>query len=243
MHHFDGDGLEVDGRLLTTSYLRFRGDEGYSTVVLASEDEGRAWRYLSTVAGPEAIPAHPAGGPDVVPESSASGPCEPSMTMLKTGELMCVMRIGSGHDWYLARAYSPDGGRSWSETDLLPACSVEPSLRCLSDGTVVISTGRPGIYLWVSTDPRGQSWQSIDLVAHHNEWASGHELSIVPEPSGAQEKRHANDQTTAYTELVEIELNRLLMVYDRTPFAWSPVPVDSDERSRIFAMPIDVERT
>lgn len=242
-HCFDGDGLEVEGRLLTTMYLRFRGDDLYSTVAFTSEDEGRTWRYLSTVAGPEATPAHPAAGPGTVPQSPAHGPCEPSMTQLETGELMCVMRVGSGPDWHLARAYSGDGGRSWSAADLLPAFSVEPSLRRLSNGTLVISSGRPGIYLWLSTDPRGESWQQIDLVSHHNAWAPGPEYQITPERSGNQQQRHASDQTTAYTELVEVEPNRLLMAYDRTPFGWNPVARDSDELSRVFVLPMRVERT
>ena len=228
-HAFDGNALDIDGRLLTTMYLRFQGDDIYTTVLFASEDEGRTWRYLSTVAGPEV--------PNV-----QHGPCEPSLAQLETGELMCVMRVGSGPEWNLARAYSKDGGESWSPADRLPAFSVEPSLMRLSNGTLTMSTGRPGIYLWLSSDPRGHSWQSIDLVARHNEWALSPEYVIVPEPSGDNDRRHANDQTTAYTELVEIEPNRLLIVYDRTARAWSPVPVDSDERSRIFVMPISVER-
>jgi hypothetical protein len=230
-HCFDGDGLEVEGRLLTTMYLRFRGDELYSTVVFASSDEGRTWRYLSTIAGPEAVPEAP------------EGPCEPSMVQLETGELMCVMRVGSGPGWHLTRSYSEDGGRSWSVVDRLPAFSVEPSLRRLNNGTLVISSGRPGIYLWLSTDPRGESWQQIDLVAHHNEWAPGPEYTIVPERSRDRGKRHASDQTTAYTELVEVEPNRLLMVYDRTPFGWNPVPRGSDERSRVFVLPMRIECT
>ena len=67
--------------------------------------------------------------------------------------------------------------------------------------------------------------------------------SSGPRSPGLRALRGARDQTTAYTELVEIEPNRLLMAYDRTPFGWQPVPVDSDERGRVFVMPIDVERT
>ena len=52
-----------------------------------------------------------------------------------------------------------------------------------------------------------------------------------------------HEQTTSYTEMVEVEPNRLLMVYDRTPFGWNPVPPDSEERSRVFVLPINVERT
>jgi len=244
---FDGSdaarsgALEVDGQLLMTNYLEFGGDDLYSTVLLGSTDEGRTWRYISTVAGPEAVPPHPSMAPGVVTQSTPHGPSEPCIVQLESGELMCVMRVGSGPDWNLARAYSADGGRTWSECDYLPAWSVEPSLRRLSNGTLALSTGRPGIYLWLSTDPRGEAWEQIDVVQRHNSWAPP-EQQINPERSGAQKERHAKDQTTAYTELVEIAPNKLLLVYDRTPFGWNPVPIDSDERGRIYVMPIDIAR-
>ncbi|MBI3941421.1 MAG: exo-alpha-sialidase [Chloroflexi bacterium] len=228
---FNGDALELEGRLLATMYGAFVGDKLGSAVVAESYDEGFNWRYVSTIAGPEAVPDAP------------EGPDEASMIRLADGDLMCVMRVGSGAPWNLARAYCGDGGRTWSAVDRLPAFSVEPSLRRLSNGTLVLSSGRPGIYLWVSTDPRGKSWRQIDLVQHHNMWAPGPEYTITPERSADREQRHAADQTTAYTQLVEVEPNHLLMVYDRVPFGWNPVPADSTERSRIFVMPIQVERT
>ncbi len=33
----------------------------------------------------------------------------------------------------------------------------------------------------------------------------------------------------------------VLYVYDRAPFGWHPVAADSDERSRIYALPIDLD--
>ena len=50
-------------------------------------------------------------------------------------------------------------------------------------------------------------------------------------------------QTTSYTQIVPLAADRLLYIYDRTPFGWKPVPKDSEERSRIYALPIKVERT
>lgn len=34
--------------------------------------------------------------------------------------------------------------------------------------------------------------------------------------------------------------DRLLYIYDRTPFGWKPVPVNSPERSRIYALPVRI---
>lgn len=227
--YFDGDAVKVADGIITTAYVTFQGKDHYGVVALASGDEGQTWHYLSTVAGPE-----------VAPESK-EGPDEASMIQLADGDLMCVMRVGSGSDQLLARAYSSDGGKSWSEVDRLPAFSVEPSLRRLENGVLALSTGRPGIYLWLSTDVRGTSWQSVDIVAHHNA-SLGEAHHIHPRIAGVSPP-DAPDQTTAYTELVEISPNRLLLVYDRIPFGWKGVPIDSDERSRIYVLPIEVQRT
>jgi len=216
---FDGDALLVDGRLIATLYGAKAGEPFYRVVVATSEDGGRTWRYLATVAGPEAVPAT---------EPRGHGPGEPSLVQLANGELMCVMRMGGGADFPLRRSYSADGGHTWSPPDLLPAVSVEPSLKRLQNGVLALSTGRPGISLWLSTDDRGTQWQSIDILAHHNQWAPDAGYTITPA------------QTTAYTEIIEVAPNRLLLAYDRTPFGWQPTPADSAERNRIFLLPIEV---
>lgn len=218
---FDGDALEIDGRLIATLYGAKAGDAFYQVVVATSEDGGRTWRYLATVAGPEVVP---------VMEPRGHGPGEPSLVQLANGDLMCVMRMGGGAAFPLRRSYSSDGGRTWSTPDVLPAVSVEPSLKRLQNGVLALATGRPGIFLWFSTDARGAHWQSIDVLAHHNEWAPDPTFQITPA------------QTTAYTEIIEVAPNRLLLAYDRTPFGWQPTPADSGERNRIFLLPIAVEQ-
>ena len=83
----------------------------------------------------------------------------------------------------------------------------------------------------------------MNILGHHNEWAPGPEHLINSHRWLDKDTLHNHEQTTAYTDLVEIEPNRLLMVYDRIPYGWNEVPSDSDERSRIFVLPISVERT
>lgn len=216
---FDGDALLVDGQLIATLYGSKAGDDLYSVVVATSADGGYTWHYLATVAGPESVPAAPRG----------HGPAEPSLVQLADGDLMCVMRMGGGADFPLRRSYSRDGGRTWSPPDVLPAGSVEPSLKRLHNGVLALSTGRPGIFLWLSSDGRGERWQSIDLLAHHNRWAPGADYQITPA------------QTTAYTEIIEVAPNHLLLAYDHTPFGWQPTPASSNEHNRIFLLPFTVE--
>lgn len=206
-----------DGRFVTTLSMRYRGDARETTEALVSEDEGYHWRYLSTIAGPDAV------------ADATEGFDEPCLIVLEGGDLMCVSRVGSGKTQLLARAYSADGGKTWSALDRLPAYSVAPQVVRLRNGTLVLSTGRPGLFLWFSPDARGRDWQSLDVMAYHN--------AEVEKPFAMNEK-----QTTAYTALTEVGDNRVLLVYDRTPFGWKDVPADSGERSQIYLLELEVQR-
>ena len=220
-------------RHLATTYLTFAGDDRYSTVVMTSEDEGRTWHYLSTVATAE-------DGAD-----SWEGFCESSLVRLEDGDLMCVGRMGGGRDQLLARSYSSDEGKSWSSIDRLPAWGVLPQVNRLSNGALVISCGRPGLFIWFSTDPRGEHWEPFDLMAHHNEeMGEAHQISpgkygLEPVTREQYYTVHHNfdlpDQTTSYTSMLEVEPGRLLIAYDRMPYGWMPVPTDAEVRSRILA--------
>lgn len=204
-----------DGRLISTLSLCFDGDTRESTVALVSKDEGRNWKYLSTIAGTDAVP------------DAKEGFDEPCLVRLETDELMCVSRVGSGQK--LARTYSGDDGKTWSKIDRLPAASVAPQVCRTANGTLVLSTGRPGVFLWFSTDPRGSKWQSVDVISHHNR---------VLDPAF----RMTASQTTAYTAMVEVAPDEMLLVYDRAPLGWSPVTADSGDRSQICLLRFRVIR-
>ena len=158
---------------------------------------------------------------------------------------MCVGRMGGGRDQLLARSYSSDEGKTWSPIDRLPAWGVLPDVKRLSNGALVISTGRPGLFIWFSTDPRGEHWQPFDIMAHHNaEMDGAHQISpgkygLEPVTRDQYYTVHHNfdqsDQTTSYTSMLEVEPGRLLVVYDRMPYGWMPVPTDAEVRSRILA--------
>ena len=104
-----------------------------------------------------------------LPEQS-EGPTETAMVQLDNGDLMAVFRIGSGREMNLRRSYSKDAGRTWSQAEAIPPYSVEPSLLRTKNGTLALSTGRPGIGLWLSKDPMGKTWQEVDIIQHHNRW-------------------------------------------------------------------------
>ena len=226
-----GNALRVGHKLLATGYGRAKGDTTSRAVILASGDGGFTWRYLSTVA---------AADPSLVSVRAYEGADEMSMIQLADGDLMAVFRVGSGRKWNLRRAYSHDQGRTWSRPDVLPAWSVYPQLRRMSNGMIALSTGRPGINLWLSTDPRGTNWQSVDIAAHHNACMTDPAarigtFEITPNQYLSETTKW---QTSSYTGLVEVAPNRLLLLYDRDP---ERIPRDPADLSRVFAMPIEVQ--
>jgi hypothetical protein len=214
-----------DGRWISTISLRFGEDKLESTIAIASNDEGRHWKYLSTVANADSV------------SDAIEGFDEPCLLQIADGDLMCVSRVGAGADQKLARCYSGDGGKSWSAIDRLPAYSVAPQMVRLASDVLALSTGRPGIFLWLANDPRGTRWQSIDLLQHHN-------IALPPaEKIDIGQNAAYLHQTTGYTAMARLPNDRLLLVYDRTPFGWMPVPTGSTEQSRIYLLEIEIRRT
>ncbi|MGH9345576.1 MAG: sialidase family protein [Terriglobia bacterium] len=220
-----GSTVEVGKKLLATADLLKEGDKLWRVLLLASEDGGYTWRYFSTIAGPDE---------SLGSQEGYEGPNEVNVIKLADGDLMAVFRVGSGERWHLQRAYS-HGGRTWTKPDVLPAWSVSPELKRIENGTIVLSTGRPGIHLWLSADPRGTTWQDIDIVAYHNRWATNPNMRIL----STQVQNHTIWQTSSYTGLAEVAPNHLLMVYDRDPEA---APAGPQDLSRVFVLPIEVEK-
>ncbi len=227
-----GNALEVGGKLLATGYGQKKGEKGEHAFIVSSEDGGFTWRYLSTIAGPD---------PAFMGQRSYEGADEMNIVHLTDGDLMAVFRVGSGRKWNLRRAYSHDEGRTWSRPDVLPAWSVYPQVIRTSSGILAISTGRPGIYLWLSTDPRGENWQSVDIAGLNNLRATEPDakigtFEITPNDYLSETTKW---QTSSYTGLVEVAPNRLVLLYDRDP---ERIPRDSNDLSHVFLMPIEIER-
>lgn len=233
---FTGNAIKLGGELLATAYWQKKGEKLYQNGLLASKDGGHMWRYYAKIASPA----------DVLPQSdweqrSFEAANETSMIRLADGTLMAVFRVGSGRKWHLRQAFSSDEGRTWTKPDVLPAYSVEPKLLRIANGTIVLATGRPGIDLWFSSDPRGRSWQNIDIVKYHNRHVSEpneriSSFQIKPSPYLSENTRW---QTSSYTGLVQVAPNRLLLVYDRDP---ERAPAGPDDLSRVFVLPIKVQR-
>jgi len=178
--------IELDnGHLLASMYGRFKGDEKYRSFLVKSTDHGENWSYLSPIA--------------YDPKVGTEGFCEPVMALLPDGNILCIMRTGSGGPLYQTK--SEDKGETWSKPEPTGANGVDPDLIVLSDGTLACSYGRldpklpsNGDSIMFSTDG-GLTWTDHTL--------------IYPGPS------------TGYTGIEEIRPNQILYAFDTLGFGWT----------------------
>lgn len=231
---FNGQTVALkEGGWLATLYGHFRDAQRYALVTAASTD-GRHWKVRSIVAD------------EHCKLRGAEGPCEAALCRLKDGRLMCIFRNEQSAPY--GQCWSSDEGKTWT----IPAAmkkghSVQPSLAVIRDGMVVLSGGRPGIYLWLNADGTGANWQPIDLAAHHNLF---HVAEPVCSPDVYQdfpEKRRTlyvgkqTRTTSSYTETVALDDTHLLVIYDRIPFGWKAIPQDSPETNSVWVVRVTVD--
>lgn len=151
---------------------------GHSTLGLYRSTDGVFWEFFSTV-----VSWHQTVGSDGTPDDE--GPNENDIVNLpgRPGSLFVVVRgdSGDGVPRHLLRPYwslfSSDGGVSWSQprsmtaTDGSAMGSARPRLLLLGKngtGPLVLTGGRPGLYLWINEAADGIEWQKINLAAAHN---------------------------------------------------------------------------
>lgn len=205
-----------DGGYLATLFGYFR-EEQLSSLVAADSWDGLHWQFRSIIADARSG------------LSGREGPDESALCRLKDGRLMCVFRQESGQEY--GQTWSRDDGRTWSRPQAMPGIrSVRPCLTVMPDGMVVLSGGRPGIFLWLNPQGTGQEWQAVDLLAHHN--------ACKPQES-INRARH----TTSYTQVVVLDEQRLLVIYDRVPFGWHYIPKNSSDTNSVWVVRIQLEKT
>jgi hypothetical protein len=213
---FNGQTVRLkSGEYLATLYGYFEGDTKMSVVTAESKD-GVQWKIRSIIAGPECA------------LEGAEGPCEVAICRLKDGRLMCVFRLASNVPF--GQTYSEDEGRTWSTpVAMANAFSVQPSLAVMDDGMVVLSGGRPGLYLWFNADGTGKDWERVDFQPNHN-------------VSCPADRIEAAGNTSSYTEVVALDEKHLLCIYDRTAYGWNIIPPDSPETNSVWVIRIMIEK-
>jgi hypothetical protein len=200
-----------DGNLLAAFY-GFASDgylKGalYTTAYFSSADDGVTWAYSSRI---DVTPAMVATGKAQLGE----GPCEPALVTLADGRVLTALRLGGSIPLWMA--YSSTNGKSWTEPapavgklaatpsgGKRPVFAVWPQLLRLSNGALVLASGRPGIGFWLSPKADGAGeWIGYDVEGEHNR--------LVP-----QDTYTNGSSTTSYTGIAEVEPGVVLLAYDK----------------------------
>jgi hypothetical protein len=158
--HLIEDG---QGAWLMPAYAWSKG--GNRALLLRSENRGRDWRVLSTIATAENI--RQSGAPLTTPW------LETAVTRSADGALLAVMRTGSSEKAALVTCRSTDGGHTWTKVEKLLAGPAReevagkvPNLALLPGGPLVLLTAHTklGCRLYLSKDGTGREWSAAQVV-------------------------------------------------------------------------------
>jgi hypothetical protein len=150
------------------------------------------------------------------PGMGSEGPCEAGLVRLADGRLFAIFRTGG--DGFIGVAWSSDEGRKWTSPVSLPCKGVALRVRRLSNGVLACSTGRPGpVVVMFSMDGTGETWSHVTPIF--------------------------TGKSTHYTDFVEIEPGRLLVICDSVPYGWYSIPwADRKSKNTIYGTFVDVRR-
>jgi hypothetical protein len=158
-----------DGSLLATTYGYLHGETKYRSMLARSTDGGATWAIVSTIARLSA------GG-------KTEGMSEPTMARAANGDLVVVMRRsapinrnvcnGAWQGAGLVITRSSDDGATWAPVrplagaglDVHNVSSADPHLTRMGEGPLILSYGRPGNRILVSTDGSGKAWGNMTLT-------------------------------------------------------------------------------
>ena len=143
------------------------------------------------------------------------GPDEAAIVRLADQRLYAIFRTGSNA--FMGQSWSSDDGRTWTQPAPVGFRGVAPHLRRLSSGVLACTTGRPGpVTILFSADGRGESW------SHATEVFRG--------------------KSTCYSDVIEVEPGRLLVVYDSTPYGWHQIPyTDKSAKNTIYGTFVELQ--
>jgi photosystem II stability/assembly factor-like uncharacterized protein len=132
-----------DGTLLSTLYGKRSGESKYRSGLIRSTDGGETWEYFADIA--------------YDPNAPEEGYCEPAMILLADGDLLTMLRTGSGLPMFQTR--STDGGKTWNTPEAVMDHGVNPDLCLMKNGVLVCSYGRPHAGIMFSYDGTGTKWE------------------------------------------------------------------------------------
>lgn len=142
----------------------------YSLLANISHDNGLHWEHHSVVA--EYRPGNfPFDGGKLAQDLPPweHGYFEASAVLLDDGRIYLVMRCGGG-GVPLAHCWSSDRGKTWTKATMIDRriCGVAPKVIKLSDGSLALGHGRPGIFVDFDHSGTGEHWNldsRIDIAS------------------------------------------------------------------------------
>lgn len=143
------------------------------------------------------------------------GPNETAIVRLADDRLYAIFR--TGQNAMMGQTWSSDDGKTWTRPVPIGFKGVDPHLRRLRNGVLALTTGRPGpVTLFFSLDGRGEHW------SHATELFKG--------------------RSTCYSDLVELEPGRLLVVYDSVPYGPQQIPYsEKSAKNTIYGTFVELE--
>lgn len=224
-------------------YLATTREGGYThkkyNLMAAESDDGIRWKIRSIIADENSSVA------------GIDGPSESAIVRLVDGRLMCLFGqakpFGRGKTY--GQTWSSDEGKTWTTPVAASGpYGVEPCLVVMKDGTLVLSGGRPGLYLGFNLDGTGKDWQMIDTANFHSasqpkdSIETGTAVRTSPGTTTPVILTGADKHTTGYAEVVAIDDKRLLYIYDRIPNGWDLAPKGSSETFTVWVVQVTLER-
>jgi len=159
--------LAPDGRLWGIIYQFTFKDKraGMAAIFTTSDDCGLHWAYRSTIY----YTYKPNRDADFN-WATRTGYTEPDLAFLPDGSLLCLLRTDDCfHQGPCYRAYSSDGGFTWTEPEVFDDRGVWPCLVTLDNGATLAGYGRPGLFLRATADPSGKIWEERTAVVEPGE--------------------------------------------------------------------------
>jgi hypothetical protein len=150
------------------------------------------------------------------PGMGAEGPCEAGLVRLADKRLYAIYRTGG--DGFIGQAWSSDDGKTWTKPTSTPYKGVALRVRRLSNGVLACTTGRPGpVVAMFSVDGSGVNWSHVTPIF--------------------------NGKSTHYTDFIEVEPGKLLVVYDSVPYGWHEIPYsDRESKNVIYGTFVEVRK-
>lgn len=182
---FEEQLITCNGELLYPDYKSFyllpdgSPPRNHVTWLMASSDGGRSFERRALVAAD-------ARGERMMAEAE--------LAVSPSGELVCVLRCTDQRQLPMVLTRSRDAGRTWSPVREVQPFGVLPQIETLGCGVMVMSFGRPGVWLSFACDGKGETWSE-------------------PLPVIAGDRARPQAHSCGYTNLLPLDDGTFLLAY------------------------------